>query len=339
MKKVRTDKAIGKTLAHDMTKVVPGKFKGARFKKGYVIKKDDIEELLAMGKEYVYIIEHLPNEIHEDEAAIRLAKAFCGPGLKFSSPSEGKVTVRTTYKGLLKVQPKLLYKINSTGKIIVSTLKTNTPCVENQMVAATRIIPLTISYKNLHKAIDLLESNFPLIQVLPYKKFKVGAIVTGSEIKKGLIKDEFYRFVGKKFKEFGSEIIEKLLVNDDPEEISNAILKLKSLGADLIVTTGGLSVDPDDVTKTGIRKAGARIIIYGSPILPGAMFLYAVLDSIPILGLPACVYYHKTTIFDLVLPKVLAGEEIKKSDIIKLGHGGLCLNCRVCHYPICPFGK
>jgi len=218
-------------------------------------------------------------------------------------------------------------------------LKNNFPCKAGQTVAATRIIPLIIRKKKIERLEMIAEKFKPMIEVLPYGKKKVGAVVTGSELYDGLIQDEFDKYVGSKINSFGSTILKKILVPDDPVQIADAIRKVIALGCDLVVTTGGLSVDPDDVTRIGIQQAGAKIMFYGSPILPGAMFLYAYLGAVPIMGLPACVYYHATTVFDLMLPRVLAGDSITKNDIAALGHGGLCLNCSECRYPVCPFGK
>ncbi|UCH20988.1 MAG: molybdopterin-binding protein, partial [Deltaproteobacteria bacterium] len=179
----------------------------------------------------------------------------------------------------------------------------------------------------------------PILQLMPYRKLRVGGVVTGSEISKGLIKDEFDRYVARKVSDYGCELVEKIIVPDKPQSIANAVIDLKTRGCELILTTGGLSVDPDDVTKKGIKKSGAKIMAYGSPILPGAMFLYALLDNTTILGLPACVFYHPTTIYDLILPRILAGDQITKQTIAEMGHGGLCLDCETCRFPDCAFGK
>jgi molybdenum cofactor synthesis domain-containing protein len=239
----------------------------------------------------------------------------------------------------LKVSAAGLLRLNRLGDIIVSTLKTNFPVKEGQVVAGTRIIPLTIPAKKIEKLEALALRYRPVLQVLPYRRLRVGGVVTGSEIYKGLIKDAFDQYVGQKVIDYGCEFVKKIVVPDDARAIATAVLELKALGCELIITTGGLSVDPDDVTRKGIRKAGAKIIAYGSPILPGAMFLYALLDGKPILGLPACVYYAPTTAYDLMLPRVLAGETITRDVVADTGHGGMCLNCEVCRYPVCPFGK
>ena len=339
MKKVGVEKAVGMVLAHDITRIVPGKFKGVGFKKGHVVREEDIPELLKLGKQSLYILDLSKGLLHEDDAALRIASAISGGNLSWTAPKEGKSNIVGKTDGLLKVNAQGLSKINKLGDIIVSTLKNNFPTKEGQIVAGTRIIPLTIPEKKIEKLEALAARYQPILQVLPYRKLRVGGVVTGSEIYNGLIKDEFDRYVAEKVKGYGCEFVKKIVVPDDAQAISRAILELKALGCEMILTTGGLSVDPDDVTRKGIRQAGAKIIGYGAPILPGSMFLYALLDGKPILGLPACVYYNPATAYDLILPRVLAGEEITKDVLAETGHGGMCMNCEICRYPVCPFGK
>ena len=339
MKKVKVEKAVGMVLAHDITRIIPGKFKGVGFKKGHIVQEKDISELKKLGKKHIYVLNLSENKLHEDDAALRIAFAISGDQLHWTEPVEGKSSIISNAKGLVKVNPSVLLKINKLGDIIVSTVKNNFPCQKNQVVAATRIIPLTIRAQKIERLEKLVQSQHPVINVKPYRTLKVGAVVTGSEIYEGIIQDEFDKFVGKKIREYGSRVVKKIKSPDHPNDIGNAVGKLRDLKCDLILTTGGLSVDPDDVTRQGIKQIGAEIIAYGAPVLPGAMFLYAKLDGIPILGLPACVYYHETTIFDLTFPRVLAGDEITKNEIAQMGHGGLCLDCEKCQFPVCPFGK
>ncbi len=339
MRKVRIEKAVGMVLAHDVTRIVPGQFKGVGFRKGHIIREEDVAEFLKLGKQSVYVLNLDVHRLHEDDAALRIAEAISGLGVSWTDPREGKSTLVSKRKGLLKVDVKGLLRINRMGNIIVSTLKNNFPCQENQAVAATRIIPLTIARDRIKRLEAVAEKRRPIIDVLPYKNSKVGAVVTGTEVFRGLIPDAFDQHIAKKIKSYGCDVSRKIVVPDDVRQIARAVREVADDGCELIVTTGGLSVDPDDVTKEGIKKAGARIIIYGTPILPGAMFLYGLLNKIPILGLPAAVYYHHSTIFDLMLPRVLAGEQITRSDIAALGHGGLCMNCEECRFPRCSFGK
>lgn len=339
MRRVKIEKAIGMALAHDVTRIVPGKFKGVGFRRGHIIRKEDIQEFLKLGKYSVYVLSLSQDQIHEDDAALRIVSAISGEGLSWTDPREGKSTLESERRGLVKINVGGLLRINKMGDIIVSSLKNNFPCSPKQTVAAARIIPLTISLKKIRRLEALAEKYAPIISVLPYRALEVGVVVTGTEVYSGLIEDGFDQHVGKRIADYGCTVVRKILVPDIVQDIARAVRDLKNDGCDLIVTTGGLSVDPDDVTREGVKRAGAKIIMYGTPVLPGAMFLYALLDGTPILGLPACVYYHPTTVFDLVLPRVLAGDQITKTEVAELAHGGLCMNCEVCRYPICPFGK
>lgn len=339
MKKVKVENAVGMVLVHDMTRIIPGKFKGVGFKKGHIVKEEDIPELLKLGKKHLYVLNRSANQLHEDDAALRIARAICGKQLRWTDPAEGKSNIISQADGIIKVDRAALLKINKLGNIIVSTLKNNFPVQKNQIVAATRIIPLTINVKKIQRLENVAKQQQPVISIMPFRRLKIGAVVTGSEIYEGIIQDEFDKYVGKKVEAHGCRIIKKILVPDNVEAIARAIGELLDLGCDLLLTTGGLSVDPDDVTRQGVKKIGAKIVSYGSPVLPGAMFLYARIEGTPILGLPACVYYHKSTIFDLIFPRVLAGDQISKNEIAEMGHGGLCLNCKRCRFPVCPFGK
>ena len=339
MKKVKVENAVGLVLVHDITRIIPGKFKGVGFKKGHIVRKDDVPELIKLGKKHLYVLSLSANHLHEDDAALRIARAICGKRLHWTDPVEGKSNIISEADGIVKVDRAALLKINKLGKIIVSTLKNNFPVQKDQIVAATRIIPLTLNVKKIERLENIARKQHPVIRIMPYRRLKVGAVVTGTEIYEGLIPDEFDKYVAKKVSAYGSRIVKKILVPDKVEAIAKAVGELKDLGCDLILTTGGLSVDPDDLTRQGVKKIGAEVVAYGAPVLPGAMFLYARLKGTPILGLPACVYYHESTIFDLMFPRVLAGDNISKNEIAEMGHGGLCLNCDRCQFPVCPFGK
>jgi hypothetical protein len=339
MKKIKVEQAVGTVLAHDITRIVPGQSKGVAFKKGHVVRPEDIPELIRLGKKHLFVLHLSAARLHENEAALRIAAAISGPGLRWTEPSEGKSSMRCLTDGLLKIDVAALMRINRLGGVILSTLKNNSHCLKDQVAAATRIIPLTIAAGKIERLERLAAASRPVLAVRPFRRLKVGAVVTGTEIFDGLVPDGFERHVGEKIARFGSKVVKKILAPDDPARIAAAIEALVSLGCELIVTTGGLSVDPDDVTRQGVLRAGARLVAFGSPVLPGAMFLYALLGETPILGLPACVYYHPATIFDLMLPRVLAGDPIARSEIAAMGHGGLCLNCEECRFPVCPFGK
>ncbi len=339
MKKIKVEDAIGTVLAHDMTRITRGKFKGVAFKKGHVVKKEDVFELLKIGKQYLYVLDLGKDQLHEDDAAFRIATAISESNLEFTEPREGKISISTPDAGLLKINVDALLEVNKMDNIIVATLKNNFPCKKGEIIAGTRIIPLTIPTEKIVELEEKTKPNFPILSVKPFKSLKVGAVVTGSEVFNGLITDDFGPSIGQKIVDAGCTLEKKILVPDDVSAISNAILELKKLGCELIITTGGLSVDPDDVTRVGVIKAGAVETFYGSPVLPGAMLMVSELGDIPIISLPACVFYYSKTVFDLIFPRVLAGEAISADDIAAMGHGGLCMNCEVCHYPVCSFGR
>ncbi|MBT8359263.1 MAG: molybdopterin-binding protein [Deltaproteobacteria bacterium] len=339
MKKIRVEDAVGTILAHDLTRILRGKFKGVAFHKGHIVQKKDIPELLKIGKHYLYVLDLGKDQLHEDDAAIRIARAISAKGLVFSEPREGKINITTPFAGLVKINVDALFRVNKMESIIVATLKNNFPCKKGEIIAATRIIPLTIATKNIEVLEALAKEQETIISLKPYKSLKVGAVVTGSEVYNGLIEDDFDPSVGNKITQAGCRLTKKIIVPDDVAAISKAIQELKRLGSELIITTGGLSVDPDDVTRQGVIAAGADITFYGTPVLPGAMLMLSMLDHVPVISLPACVFYYQQTVFDLIFPRILAGEIITEDDIAAMGHGGLCMNCEVCHYPVCSFGR
>jgi molybdenum cofactor synthesis domain-containing protein len=339
MRKIGIEDAVGMVLGHDVTQIIPGKYKGPRFKRGHKIRKEDIPEFLKIGKEHVFVVALRPGMIHEDDAAVRLGKAFSGKNIKITGPSEGKVTFYSNIKGLLQINLRLLHRINFSKNIILSTVHRYTPCAPGMAVGATRIISLTAPEREIKKVENWCEKSGPVIDIVPYQKVNIGVIVTGSEIFKGRIQDRFDEKVGKKITDYGCHVVKKRIVSDDIQQIAQAVSELGNGRVDLILVTGGLSVDPDDVTRAGIKRAGTKIIFYGTPVLPGAMFLYGMLGKKPVLGLPACVFHHKTTLFDLIFPRILAGDHLNRKEISLLGHGGFCQDCDPCHFPVCPFGK
>lgn len=339
MKLLPVEEAEGMVLAHDMTEIIPEKHKCAVFKKGHIIKKEDIPRLLNMGKEHIYIMEMEEGYLHENEAAIRMAKAAAGVGIAFSGPSEGKITLTSQYSGLLKVNYKALMHINSVDEIVFATLHTNQFINKNTKIAGTRIIPLVTKEDKIKTIEDICRNNYPIIEVKPLRNLKVGIVTTGNEIFYKRIKDKFGPVIHEKFKKLGCKVVKQVFSKDDADMISECIKMLIKEDVDIITVTGGMSVDPDDVTPKGIKQSGAQIVSYGAPTLPGAMFLLSYIKDVPILGLPGCVMYSRRTIFDLVIPRLLVGERVTKEDIVKLGHGGLCLDCENCIYPNCGFGK
>lgn len=339
MKCVPVEEALGMVLCHDLTRIVPGEFKGVAFKKGHIIAKEDIPKMLDMGKRNIYVWEMQEGMLHENEAGERMAKAVAGKEILFSEPSEGKVSLLSRCKGLLKVNYTALEKINIIDEAMIATLHTDIMVEEGSTVAGTRIIPLFIDKFRIEQIEKICLEEGPIIWVEPLKAMKVGIITTGSEVYTGRIQDKFGPVIRDKIAEIGSEVIKQIFVSDDVKMIVGAVNELLEMGTEMIIVTGGMSVDPDDVTPAGIRESGANIISYGAPVLPGAMFLIAYKNEIPILGLPGCVMYNKRTVFDLMLPRIIVGEKITRGDIAKLGHGGMCLNCTVCSFPACSFGK
>lgn len=336
---IKTEEAVGKILAHDITRIVKGEFKGSVFKKGHVIREEDVETLLNVGKSNIYVLELAGNEVHEDEAGIRLGEAIKGSGLYTAGPKESRVNVFAEHDGLLKINVDAVNKMNSLPYIIVSTLPNNLTVKKDQMIAGTKVIPLVIDSADLEAAEKAADEAGWVLEVKPFQKKKVGCVITGSEVFYNRIPDGFAPVITEKVESYGSEILEITYAPDDVDIISEKILDLKNKGAELIFTTGGMSVDPDDLTPTAIQNAGAEIVTYGASALPGAMFMMAYLDDIPIMGVPACGMFFRTTVVDLLLPRILAGEKIVRSDITELGVGGLCMQCDVCVWPKCTFGK
>lgn len=338
MKVIRVEDAIGKVLSHDVTQIIPGEFKGRLFKKGHIIKAEDIEKLLSIGKENVYVIENTVGLLHEDDAAIRIKNIVVGEGISVSAEiKEGKIDFFAERDGILKVNVKKLLELNLLGEIIVSTIHTNTPIKKGDKLGATRVIPLMIKEEKIIEAETLIKEK--IIWVDEIKPKNALLITTGNEVYKGRIKDAFLPVIQKKLNYYGSEVIKQVILPDIKEEIIREIKNGILSGFDLIICTGGMSVDPDDVTPTAIASSGGILITYGSPVLPGAMFLLAYYDNVPILGVPSCAMYAKRTVLDLVLPRVLSDEKLTREDIATYGHGGLCLDCRVCSFPHCNFGK
>ena len=337
LRKVKLEEAIGMVIGHDMTKVVPGEFKGPAFRRGHVIKDEDIPELLSIGKEHIYVMELGDEDVHEDEAGSRIAGAICGSGLEPDKPKEGRINLKAKVFGLLKVNTRLLREINSLGDIVIATLHDNTVCRAGATATSTKIVPLFTSEAKVREVEQICQRAGSVAEVIPFEQKRVGVVITGNEVFKGRIKDKFGDVMKKKVEALGSVINHQIIVPDDVKLIAQAINEMKARRSEVIIVCGGLSVDPDDVTVEGVKESGAEITSYGAPVMPGAMFLFAMLENIPILGAPAAVIYNPTTIIDIILPRVLAGQKLHREDIIELGHGGLCLNCAKCNYPICYF--
>jgi molybdenum cofactor synthesis domain-containing protein len=339
MKTVPVQDAVGMVLGHDLTRIVPGQYKGPAFRKGHVITTEDIPGLLDIGKENIYVLELDGHDMHEDDAALCLAEAVTGSGLTFSDPREGKISIKAAYDGLLKVNAAAMEEINHVQDIMLASAHNNRSVKLGETVAGTRAIPLVVARNSVTHAVHAARMAFPVLEVKPFRTRNVGLVVTGSEVCKGRITDQFGPVIAEKLAAFGCGVMHKQIVPDCRDDIVKAIRGAVSRGMEMVVVTGGMSVDPDDKTPGAIRQTGAEVVTYGTPVLPGSMLMLAYLEQIPVFGLPGCVMYAKATAFDLLLPRVLADEKITRTDILRLGHGGLCLGCGECRYPNCSFGR
>lgn len=342
MKEIRTEDAVGHILCHDITQIIKDKKKGVLFKKGHIVREEDIPALLSVGKEHLFVWEKKEGILHENEGAGILYKICAGENMHGTDVSEGKIELIADCPGLLKIRRDALNAVNGLGEMMIASRHGDFPVKKGDKIAGTRIIPLVIEKEKMDRAVEAAGEE-PIFSVLPFRQKKVGIVTTGSEVKKGLIKDTFTPVLREKLSEYPTEIIGQTLPGDDREQITSDILRFAEEGAGLIIASGGMSVDPDDRTPGAIRDTGAEIITYGAPVLPGAMLLIAYLNmngrNIPVLGLPGCVMYAKRTVFDLILPRVMADDPIRREEIASLGEGGLCLNCSVCRFPDCGFGK
>ncbi|MBI5739420.1 MAG: molybdopterin-binding protein [Nitrospirae bacterium] len=361
--------AAGMVLAHDITEIRKDEFKGRAFKKGHIVRQEDIPHLQKLGKERLFVLSISDDEVHENDAAYALAEAMMGEGVKMEGePKEGKIDILADRDGLLKVNKDALMQINMLGEVMCATLHSNTLVKKGRLVAGTRAIPLVVKKAVVEEAVKILKGargrgqgagEEAVIEVKGLRKPKAGIVITGNEVYYGKIKDAFAPVITKKIEALDGEIVGIYYAPDDEKFIEARLKELIDAGADLLITTGGMSVDPDDVTRFAIRNLGVSEINYGSAVLPGAMFLVAYLEDsnksqvtsneikheeensslIPVLGIPACGMYNNITILDLVLPRLLTGEKVGRKELAELGHGGLCLKCGECRYPVCPFGK
>lgn len=341
MKTIHVHDAVGSVLCHDITQIVPGESKGPVFRKGHVVREEDVEVLLQVGKEHLYVFESLPGMVHENDAAARVIAAVAGSNLTQTEPKEGRIDLLAACDGLLRIDVPVLNRINGLGEISVATIHTMQHVTKGRPVAGSRVVPLMIEDEKLRELEALVSG--PVIEVLPLRRAKIGVVTTGSEVYYGRIQDAFGPVLRKKFVSLGSTVLGQTLTSDEVPMTAGAIRDYLEQGADLIVVTGGMSVDPDDRTPTAIRASGAEVVSYGAPVYPGAMFLLGYAQGaagrVPVLGLPGCVMYHKASIFDLIVPRLLAGVAVTAEDVAALGHGGFCSQCKECRYPICPFGK
>ncbi len=349
MKLIDTTQAVGHVLCHDITQILPGKSKGPVFKKGHVVTEEDIPVLLSVGKEHLYVWEKTEGMLHEDEAAEILRRICMGgsTAMTASLPAEGKIEIRAAIDGLLKIDREKLMAVNSLGEMMIATVHGDYPVKKGDKLAGTRVIPLVIEEEKMRRAREVAGQE-PILSILPFRHVRYGLVTTGNEVAAGRIEDAFGPVLRKKMSEYDTECMGQVILPDDREKITEAVQNFAEAGADLVLCSGGMSVDPDDKTPGAIRDTGAKIISYGAPVLPGAMFLLGYLTrpsgdrdgrTVPVLGLPGCIMYAKRTIFDLVLPRVLAGERLGREELSRYGEGGLCLSCETCHFPNCGFGK
>lgn len=337
MKKISVKNAVGMQLCHDITKVLPGNFKGPVFKRGHLIRPEDIEELLQIGKEHIYVWDENEGIIHEDEAAVRLGKAVTGPNMTWEGPAEGKVVIKSSGKGLFKVKNELCYEINSIGNITIACLPNNFTVENDQKLAGARIIPLVIEETKIEEIESLCKTKGPLLEIKPYRRLKTGIVITGNEIYKGRISDKFEPVIDKKLAYYDGIKLGTIFCPDESERIEAAIQQFIKMGAELIILTGGMSVDPDDLTPGAIRKVATNTETYGVPVQPGNMFMLAYYHNTTMIGVPGAALYYKTTILDVVLARVFAGETLTKNHFIRMSEGGFCSNCKECSYPFCYF--
>ena len=337
MKKIRVEEAVGMSLCHDITEMNDG-FKGVAFKRGHVIREEDIDHMLRIGKQHIFVWEENAGEIHEDDCARRMAAMAPVEGAHYTEPAEGKVLLFADVRGMFRVNTKLLKQIDSIGDITICTLPDHYPVEVGARLASMRIVPLVTKEAQILEAAKLCEKE-PLLRLLPYQHKKVGVIITGSEVYHGRIRDKFQPVVRAKMKQYPSEIVGITICDDDLDMIVSAAKALLEQGADFLIFTGGMSGDPDDLTPTAVRQLGAEIITHGVPSQPGNMTLVAYLGEVPILGVPGAAIKLPTTVFDVLLPQVFAGEKISKEELIALADGGLCQMCQTCHWPNCTFGR
>jgi len=338
MKVIDVSQALGMVLGQDFTRIVAGEFNGVTFKKGHIIKAEDIPMLRSMGKNNIYVMEIEPGYVHENDAAEQLVQLVADDELTYMEVAEGKVNVKAHCQGLLKIDSERLLQINMLEGLALSTLHNDSPVQPGELVASAKIIPLVLPEEIIARASKICAGK-PLIRIIPLVAKKAGLIITGNEVYQGIIEDKFEAVIKSKFAALDSQVMQTVFLPDDADLIAENI-KILANKNDIVFVTGGMSVDPDDVTRAGVLKAGAQIAVYGTPVLPGAMFMVAYLGDVTILGIPACGMFSKVTILDIVLPKVLVGESITRQYIASLGHGGLCRHCvGGCHYPHCSFGK
>ena len=338
MKKISIFEAVGETLCHDMTAILESGFKGVRFRRGHVITKEDIPHMLDIGKTQIFVWDPDKDEVHEDDAARSLVEVMCGDNLAYTGPSEGKFQITSEIDGLFKVNSDALRLINSVEDYTIATRRGYSPVSKGEKLCGARIVPLVTKRENVEEAVRLAKENYPVFSVMPYTLKKVGAIITGSEIFNGRIKDAFEPILRDKLSNFGTDLSRVTICDDKLDMIKEVIASYIDDGIELVLLTGGMSVDPDDLTPTAIRETGAQLITQGVPMQPGNMLTIAYLGGTALVGVPGASMHSPVTSLDVFLPRIMAGDRVSKDDIAVLGEGGFCMACKNCTYPLCSFG-
>ncbi|HWR24182.1 MAG TPA: molybdopterin-binding protein [Feifaniaceae bacterium] len=338
MKKLRTQDAVGRALCHDITAITDGK-QGPLYQRGHVLRAEDVEKLMDIGKAHVLVWDPEADEVHEEEAAQLVTEAAAGPGVSYSGPSQGKFTLRAETGGLLRVNGEGLLRLNRVPDYTVASLPDRMPVKSGAQLAGVRIVPLVTARNNVAEAVRIAQAYAPLFQIKPYRPLKVGIIITGGEIYYGRRPDAFEPVLRSKLSAFGADILGVTKCPDELPPILDALSGFMEKGAELVLFTGGMSVDPDDLTPAAIRQSGAVLVAQGMPMQPGNMLTIAYLGDTPLIGIPSAAIHAKTTSLDIFLPRIFAGERILEADMRDAGEGGFCLNCEVCHYPICFLGR
>lgn len=337
-RKVKLEEAVGMILCHDITEIIPGERKGRAFPKGHRIREEDLERLRSLGKNHIYVLHMDGDDVHEDDAGRILGEVLAGDNIEVTEPYESRVNLHAAVGGLLKVNTKALYRMNRLDDVVASTLPNYSVVSKGEMVAGTKAIPLVVKRGIMDQVREIGKEEGAVVSVVPFRPVKVSLVITGTEVYKGIIQDAFQPVLREKVEALGGEVIDASYAPDDERMIRERIQRAIGLGSDIVLVSGGMSVDPDDVTPKAIRSV-AQVVKYGSPVLPGAMFMMSYIGDVAVIGIPACGMYAKITVFDLIYPRIAAGERIQKEDIIALANGGLCRKCESCRFPNCSFGR
>lgn len=337
MREVPVHEAVGLVLGHDITEIsVERRVKQRAFRRGHRLAHDDIARLLDLGKSTVFIHDPDDTDVHEDDAAMLVAPAAAGDGVRHDpEPCEGKVTFTAERSGVLRVDAERLLAINSLAIPALPTLPTNYPVRQDQTVAAFRIIPLTCERAVIDAVLAQLTE--PLLRVDPYIVRSAGVLVTGTEVFEGRITDGFIPRLERTLAGYDVPVTARAVAPDDRALIRAEIERLTA-ACDLVLVTGGTSVDPDDITVQAMADAGVSIAVKGMPVQPGNNFTVGYRDGTPVCAVPAASLHYRATALDLLLPRILAGERLTVAQIAAFGLGGLAQPTTDDHFPDTTFG-